>query len=70
MPRLELTHDVLTDVIKKSRDERQAREANARAAEQARRNVEEMRIKDEELRVARQQRRTLFMLCSWQPSAL
>ncbi len=58
-PRVELTHDVLTDVIKKSRDERKTREEARAAEERARLAAEEIRAKDEELHRAK--RRNFFL---------
>jgi tetratricopeptide (TPR) repeat protein len=58
--RVELTHDVLTAVVKKSRDERQAREATDRAEREARLAREKARL----------QRRRLRTIVAWMTAAL
>ncbi len=58
--RVELTHDVLTPVVRKSRDERQSREAMLRAEQQA----QEMR------ETSRRQRRRLGMVIAGMAAAL
>jgi tetratricopeptide (TPR) repeat protein len=63
MPRLELTHDVLTDVIKKSRDERKAREAALEAENRAAQADREIRVKDMELRRAKRRNWQLKCVC-------
>jgi tetratricopeptide (TPR) repeat protein len=63
MPRVELTHDVLTEVIKKSRDDRKAKETALNAEARARQANEEIRAKDLELRAAKSRNRGLQLLC-------
>ena len=63
MPRLELTHDVLTEVIKKSRDERKAREAALEAENRAAQADREIRVKDMELRRAKRRNCQLKCVC-------
>jgi len=63
MPRVELTHDVLTDVIKKSRDERKAKEAALEAKARTAQADAEIRAKDRELRSTRRRNLQLKFVC-------
>ncbi len=62
-PRLELTHDVLTEVIKTSRDERREKEAVAEAERREREVAGQLRRKEEELRLTKRRNAILLGAC-------